>query len=355
MIDKTVLTLPSVSLPMQHIEPKRRRAWLALGALLLATPALAQDPAAVPTDGTNKPFYRDPLHDGAADPVLVRDRAHGEWVMFYTNRRADLKREGTDDARWVHGTQIGIARSRDGTHWRYDSTAAIPRACTGPTLWAPEVQRFAGRWHMWITVVPGVFRDWQAPRFIVHLTSTDLRHWTCGKRLELGSDRVIDASVIALPGGGWRLYYNDERADKAIRQADSHDLDRWTLGPQLTQTRGEGPKAFRWRGRWWLVSDAWKGLLAMYSPDGAHWAAQDHYLLADAGRQPTDRAKGQHPDIVVDGKRAWIIYFVHQTGEDEARTDPEWGRRSVLQIAELHANGDRLKVDREAPARLPRP
>ncbi|MEE4454207.1 glycoside hydrolase family 43 [Novosphingobium resinovorum] len=322
-----------------------------LAALLLAAGAAPAVAVAAPA----RPFYRDPVHDGAADPVIVRDRRHGEWVMFYTNRRADLPREDERDVRWVHGTAIGVARSADGAHWRYEGTAAIPPACTGATLWAPEVQWLAGRWHMWLTVVPGVFRDWNAPRFIVHLTSDDLKQWQCGERLDLGSDRVIDASVNALPGGGWRLYFNDERQNKAIRQADSDDLVHWRLGPRLTETPGEGPKAFRWRGRWWLVSDAWKGLLVMSSRDGERWSTQPDYLLADAGRDPTDRAKGQHPDVVVSGKRAWIVYFVHQSGEDEARRDPEWGRRSVLQIAELHRRGDALVADRTTPTALPRP
>lgn len=300
-----------------------------------------------------QPFYRDPVHDGAADPVIVRQGR--EWVMFYTNRRADLPREDERDVRWVHGTQIGVARSSDGAHWRYEGTAAVPRACTGETLWAPEVQRFAGRWHMWLTVVPGVFREWNAPRFIVHLTSDDLKTWQCGERLDLGSDRVIDASVIARPGGGWRLYFNDERRNKSILQADSADLVHWTPGPQLTTTPGEGPKAFRWKGRWWLVSDAWKGLLVLSSRDGKAWGRQPGHILAEPGDRPTDRAKGQHPDVVVSGNRAWIVYFVHQSGEDEAKVDPEWGRRSVLQIAELRLNGDRLDVARETATRLPKP
>merc|ERR1711960_61592 len=99
--------------------------------------------------------------------------------MFYTNRRADLPRADEKDVRWVHGTAIGTARSKDGAQWRYSGTADIPQGCTGPTLWAPEVQWLAGQWHMWLTVVPGVFRDWNAPRYIVHLTSPDLASWTC--------------------------------------------------------------------------------------------------------------------------------------------------------------------------------
>ena len=59
-----------------------------------------------------KPLFRDPVYDGAADPVLCWNKAEKKWFMFYTNRRAKLaKARGVD---WVHGTHIGIAESSDG-------------------------------------------------------------------------------------------------------------------------------------------------------------------------------------------------------------------------------------------------
>jgi hypothetical protein len=298
------------------------------------------------------PLYRDPVHDGAADASIVHDARAGEWVMFYTNRRADLTLADPKDVRWVHGTAIGVARSKDGATWRYTGTAAIPTRCTGATLWAPEVQRFGDTWHMWLTVVPGVFRDWNAPRFLVHLTSRDLKSWTCGERLDLGSDRIIDASVLALPTGGYRLWFNDERAGKTIRYADSTDLRTWTVRGTAVTTPGEGPKAFRWRNRWWLISDAWKGLLVQHSPDGETWTAQPGHLLGEPGTRPTDRAKAQHPDVVVAGERVYLIYFVHQSGEDAARRDTLWGRRSVLQVAELREADGVIAVDRAAPVTM---
>lgn len=312
------------------------------------TLALLAAPAAV----APKPLFRDPVHDGAADPSTVYNPRTREWVIFYTNRRADLPMDDARDYRWVHGTAIGTARSKDGTHWRYGGVAAIPAACTGATLWAPDVERFAGKWHMWVTVVPGIVRDWNAPRFLVHLTSRDLKRWACGERLELGSDRVIDASVVALPAGGYRLFFNDERMDKAIRTADSSDLVHWTVKDRLTDTPGEGPKAFRWKDRWWLVSDAWKGLLVMRSDDGTSWTRQPGYVLAEPGKAETDRAKGQHPDVIVEGDRAYIVYFVQQSGEPKAAVDADWKRRSVLQIAELKEQDGIITIDRDAPTKV---
>lgn len=324
-------------------------------SLLALTAGLAL--AAHPVKGTlaPAPLYRDPVHDGAADPSIVRDPATGEWVMFYTNRRADLAMDDPKDVRWVHGTAIGMARSRGGADWRYAGTAAIPAECTGETLWAPDVVRIGKTWHMWLTIVPGVFRDWNAPRKIVHLTSPDLATWTCADTPDLGSDRVIDADVVAMPDGTYRMFYNDERRNKAVLFAESRDLRNWSPGTLVVDTRGEGPIAFNWRGQHWLISDAWKGLVVMRSADGKTWIRQSDHLLAKPGARLTDRAKGQHPDVVVAGNRAWLFYFVQQSGEPEAASSADWGRRSVMQVVELEERGGILSVSRDQPSRIALP
>lgn len=314
---------------------------------LLLAAALALGSTVAP-----KPLYRDPVHDGAADPSIIWDRRGKRWLMFYTNRRANLRLADPKDVSWVHGTHIGIAHSRDGARWSYGGVANVPASCTGPTLWAPNVEKIGNRYHMWVTVVPGIYRDWNAPRFIVHLTSEDLQNWACGERLELGSDRVIDATVAPLQAGGYRLWFNDERAGKSIRYADSPDLRRWTVKGTSVETPGEGPKVFRWKNRWWMISDAWKGLLVLRSDDGERWVRQEERLLELPGTQPTDRAKGQHPDVIVSGERAFLYYFVHQSGETEVVADPEWQRRTVIQVAELKEEDGLLSVDRDEQLRF---
>lgn len=60
----------------------------------------------------DKPLFRDPVHDGAADPVIVWNAGLNKHVMYYTNRRADIVDE--EGVRWVHGTRIGMAVSANG-------------------------------------------------------------------------------------------------------------------------------------------------------------------------------------------------------------------------------------------------
>ncbi len=168
--------------------------------------------------------------------------------------------------------------------------------------------------------------------------------------LDLGSDRVIDASVVKI-GDRYRLWYKDERKGSRIMAVESQDLIHWTPAGDkpVVDMAAEGPKVFRFKGAWWMIADAWKGLIVLRSDDARSWILQPSRLLEQPGLQPTDTAKGQHPDVVVSGGRAFLYYFVHQSNEPEAKADPYYGRRTVVQVAELKEEGGVLSVDREAP------
>ena len=303
----------------------------------------AADPAAVP-------LFRDPIHDGAADPVVVWNRARRTWWMLYTNRRADL--DDNSGVTWVHGTRIGIAESADGgAHWHYVSEADIPVAAPDYTLWAPEVIDVHGTYHMFLTVVPGTFTDWNHPRHIQHLTSKDLLHWTPLADVNLPSDRTIDPCVFRLPTGEWRLWYKDEADHSNVHFSDSPDLVHWTSKGIATRNGGEGPVVFQWKGAYWLINDPHRGLGVFRSNDLTTWSQQPDNLLREPGTLPTDHAVGSHADVVVDATgRAWLFYFTQQGGENASPNTKGYGRRSVLHVTELHEHDGILTVDRNAPA-----
>jgi GH43 family beta-xylosidase len=304
----------------------------------------------------DKPLFRDPVYDGAADPVVIWNPAVNRWWMFYTNRRASLP--GLSGVAWVHGTRVGIAESADGgATWAYVGTADIelPAAIGGaePTHWAPDVFTGPdGTHHMFLTVVPGVFETWQHPRTLVHLTSTDLRHWRKARPLALASDRVIDSSVLRLPDGTWRMWYNNERDRKSIYFADSPDLVSWTdRGKAVGDQGGEGPKVFRWKDAYWMITDVWDGCAVYRSDDALNWTRQQGpNLLQQPGTGADDQVKGGHPDVVINGDRAYLVYFTHP-----GRTDPRGPadttdqRRSSIQLVELRHEDGRLTCDRDAP------
>jgi hypothetical protein len=308
-----------------------------------------------------KPLFRDPVFDGAADPVVIWNPSTKSWWMFYTNRRANVP--GLSGVAWVHGTRIGLAESTDGgvTWSRIGDTAIdLPESVGGrePTHWAPDVITGPdGTHHMFLTVVPGVFESWQHPRDLVHLTSTDLRKWSYVSTLKLSADRVIDACVAPLPGGGWRMWYNNERDGKSIYHADSRDLKTWIDRGKVAsmRARGEGPYVFTWRGRNWMLVDTWKGLAVYRSLDLNQWTLQPSLLLDQPGKGVDDGVNGGHPCVVVSGGRAFCFYFTHPgragtiTPGDQDALEL---RRSSIQVVELFEKDGWLTCDRDSPTRI---
>jgi hypothetical protein len=329
---------------------------LALACPLLAEPAANELPAGARAP---KPLFRDPVHDGAADPVVVWNPQVHRWWMFYTNRRANVP--GLSGVAWVHATRLGIAESGDGANWKYTGTAEVelPPEIGGaePTHWAPEVFSTPdGMHHMLLTVVPGVFEDWGHPRSIVHLTSADLRHWSNAVPLELASDRVIDACILRLPEGVWRMWYNNERDKKSIYYADSPDLKQWTdqgKAPGTSERGGEGPKVFRWKDHYWMAVDVWDGIRFYRSDDALRWQRQEVLVLQQPGQGEDDQVQGGHADVVVNHDRAYLFYFTHpgRRGAD-ARQDGYEQRRSSIQVVELTLQDGWLTCNRDEPTHL---
>ncbi|MDQ3815095.1 MAG: family 43 glycosylhydrolase, partial [Armatimonadota bacterium] len=197
----------------------------------------------------SKPLFRDPVFDGAADPVVIWNRGERKWFMFYTNRRANVA--DLPGVSWVYGSPIGIAQSDDGgATWTYRGTARIdaaqiPGSEGEDTLWAPDVLYHDGTYHMFLTFVPGIHTTWSGQGRIVHLNSRDLLQWEYQSTLQLASDKVIDAAVLRLPDGTWRMFYNNEVEHKSVYYADSPDLFTWRDGARVvSERRGEGPKVF---------------------------------------------------------------------------------------------------------------
>ncbi|TCC27064.1 family 43 glycosylhydrolase [Kribbella speibonae] len=283
-------------------------------------------------------LYTDPVHLAPTDPALIAG-PDGSWWMFYTQRRAH---EPAGGVTWVHGTDIGVARSLDGGRsWQYDGVVAGLDPHPGRnTLWAPEIVRAGDRYHMFTSYIPGVPDRWEGhPRTILHHSSADLVEWQYDGVLPLSSDRVIDACAFELPRGGWRLWYKDEAAGSTTWSVDSPDLVSWSEPVQVIDgAPHEGPNVFRLDGFYWMITDEWRGLAVHRSTDLTTWEPAGHIL--------DERPYGHHADVVTcrdpDGNAVgWIFYFTH-------RTD----RLTDVHVAVLRASGNRLVCDRDAPVAL---
>ncbi|UTF59941.1 family 43 glycosylhydrolase [Gilvimarinus sp. DA14] len=308
----------------------------------------------------DKPLYRDATYDGAADPLVIWNHQEERWFMFYTNRRASILQDSSaedNSVAWVHGTPIGIAESTDGgATWSYRADANINYGGDEVTYWAPEVIHHDGTYHMYLTIVPGIFNDWNHPRNIVHLTSQNLLDWEFQSELPLVHNKVIDASVYQLPNGHWRLWYNNEKDGKSIYYADSPDLYQWQdkgkIGADVV-SRGEGPTVFEWQDRYFMIIDEWKGLAVYHSTNLVDWQRQPQRILATPGTGPEDGVKGQHAHVVVNNDRAYIFYFVHAgQAADNKNASAYEQARTLIQVAELQYVDGEIVVDRNAPVKI---
>ena len=245
-----------------------------------------------------RPLYRDPIFDHPTDPVFTYNAETHHWLMYYTQRRGA-------GIPLIHGTKIGIASSEDGgANWKYIGVADITykqdEYPTNYTYWAPEVIWANGKYHMFLAFVPGIFNNWNHPREIGHLTSTNGIKWDTVGKINLNSEKVIDPCVIQLPDGTWRMFYKDEARPHNVCYADSPDLYQWeSKGNAVTDRNGEGEKCFHWQGKYWLLADTDRpvGQAVWSSDDCTHWTPQDSTLY------------GSHGDVVISGGRAWWFYF----------------------------------------------
>jgi hypothetical protein len=299
----------------------------------------------------NAPLYRDPIFDGPTDPVLVWNRERRQWWMFYTARRASAPGPGVA---WVHGTDIGIAVSEDaGATWLYVGTArGLDYEPGRNTYWAPEVFPAEGMYQMFVSYIHGVPDRWEGhARTILHYTSANLLDWWLVGPVDLKSDKVIDAAVHRLPGGGYRMWFKDEDHGSHTYSADSADLAAWSRPvPVITGRAHEGPNVFTLGGWCWLIVDEWRGLGVYRSADLARWEPRG-LILDVPGKRPHDADVGRHADVVEsgDGETAYIFYFVHPGPAAGADPDTFEARRSCIEAAELRVVDGVLTCDRDAP------
>ena len=288
------------------------------------------------------PLYKDPIYNGAADPMIIKKESDGLFYMFYTQRRANQQVENVS---FAYGTMVGVAESEDGANWHYRGALDLDFEFGHNTFWAPEVvyEPETKLYHMYVSYIRGIYTKWRGKATIEHYTSKDLFYWDHVGSLEFASSRIIDPCIYRLPSGAWRMWYKDECQNSVTSYADSTDLHNWEYrGIAAGDCRQEGPNVFRFGGYYWLISDVWQGLAVYRSDDCEKFTRQEMNILAEPGTRVDDNQKGGHADIFVIGDRAFIVYFVHP----EPETYPE---RSSIQLAELKIEDGVLVCDRNAP------
>lgn len=301
------------------------------------------------------PLYRDPVTDGAADPVLVWNKQEKKWWMLYTQRRANAE---TADVAYCYGTDIGIASTdNDGVTWIYRGTLDLNIEKGKNTFWAPDVMYHNGTYHMFVVYIQGVRNHWGGKARMAHYTSKDLWNWKFLDFLKLSSENVIDASLIQMPGGMWRMWYKDDAGGAVIMLAQSKDLYKWTydVKPVLGNTRQEGPKIFHYGDYYWMLTDEWNGMRVYRSKDANTWEKQG-LILDSASDRKEDTPSGAHGDVIVVNNKAYVFYFTHpgrkihsEAHLDENGIYPFNERRSSIQVGLLEMQNGTLICNRDKP------
>ncbi|MFA9556786.1 glycosyl hydrolase [Evansella sp. AB-rgal1] len=294
---------------------------------------------------SNSPLFRDPIHDGAADPTIIWNHEEKLWWMVYTNRRADAPGRKVS---WVHGTDLGIASSVDGQNWTYRGIIEGLNFEHGRnTFWAPEIIWNDGLYHMYVSYIQGVPDDWPGhERKILHYTSEDLWNWKYQSTLQLSSNFVIDAAVHELPDGRWRMWYKDEANHSHTYAADSSDLYDWkVVGPVIEGRPHEGANVFIWKETYWMVVDEWRGQGVFQSHDLENWE-RNGLILDESGTREDDQGYGLHADVLVNDGKAFIFYFTHPGRSSDVDNDSFEAKRSSIQVAELELVDGKITCNR---------
>ncbi|MES2829852.1 MAG: glycosyl hydrolase [Bacteroidota bacterium] len=299
------------------------------------------------------PLFRDPIFDGAADPVMVYNRGEKSWWMLYTQRRANVETPGVS---YCYGNDIGIASSNDyGQTWAYRGSLDLNFEKGKNTFWAPDVVYHNGTYHMFVVYIQGVYTNWGGVAKLVHYTSKNLWDWKLIGYLKTPKQNIIDASLMQMPDKTWRIWYKGEGS--VTMTGESKDLVNWKFSdkPAIGKPDHEGPKAFNFKGKYWLLTDEWKGMRVHSSEDATTWTRQG-LILDKASKRKEDGPVGAHGDVIVVGDKAYIFYFTHpertshgNAPEDDRGNIPYGLRRSSIQVAELVYKDGTLVCDRNQP------
>lgn len=301
------------------------------------------------------PLFRDPIYDGAADPIVVWNKVEKNWWMLYSARRAN---QPLPDVAFCYGTNVAVASSDDnGKTWIYRGELNLDFEKGKNTFWAPDVIYHNGEYHMFVVYFKGTRIHWGGTPVIHHYVSKDMWDWKHIGPLNLSSNSVIDATLIQMNNGKFRMWYKDETRGAITMMSESDDLYKWKNSdkPAIGGQAHEGPNVFEYKGFYWMLTDEWHGMRVYKSKDLENWEKQGLILDKPSSRND-DSPSGAHGDVVVVGEKAYIFYFTHpgRSKHFEGTLDADGGysysnRRSSIQVGELVFDGETLICDRDKP------
>lgn len=307
------------------------------------------------------PIYADPYYCGSCDPEIVWNSATGEWLFFYTGRRPALGVAATC------GNPIGVATSRDFKNWAFKGYCLFDGKGGKPdsehTFWAPGVIIDGDEAHMFVTYKEDATPPWGTGGCIAHYKApvTDMLNGWKRVDVTIGEDNCLDASVVKLENGKFRMYYvgginNPEtKGRKTIRYAESDDLGNWIVKGNVLgdvndkKVHGlgyqEGVYVFRLKGRFYMLTDPHKGLATYSSDDGVTWKYHGQIMKTGSSSRTLDWSQARHPSVIVKDGKAYIIYHVEPFRPENAKGSglEKHQRYAFIQMAALKCTQNGIK------------
>lgn len=326
--------------------------------LSLGMSCFAQNVVDIPT-----PLYADSHYCGSCDPEIVWNPELKEWMIFYTGRRPALGQAS------ACGTPIGVCTSKDMKNWKFRGYCTFDGEGGKPdsehTFWAPGCIVKDGLVHMFVTYKEDATPPWGTGGCIVHYTAPLSDIITGWKRVDIvvNEDRCLDASIIKLPSGIYRMYYVGgteymKNKKKMIRYAESSDLYSWEIKGEIqgdvnnfdvhSLPYQEAVYVFMYKNRFYMLTDPHVGLATYSSKDGITWKYHGQIMKAGTSERTLDWSQGRHPSVYVNKKNeAFIFYHVEPFREGkEAKLLEKHQRYTFLQMAQIVCSAEGIKVVR---------
>ncbi|ADO72201.1 family 43 glycosylhydrolase [Stigmatella aurantiaca] len=319
--------------------------WLTVLAVLSATacsedetPPTEEPPPTPPTVNTKS--YTNPLRavipgggtvDNCPDPTLIRGQQPGDtsWYVYCT--MDPLNAQDKDGEGKLKQHLIPMLKSTDLVDWTYAGDAfTAPPEWAQPTtdLWAPEIEYFGGKYHLYYSVV-----DSKSGGNAIGVATSDgpLGPWTHAAKPVVepheapccGDERrrwAIDPEVITAEDGARYIYYGSYFGGISVRRLSEDGLasDPYTQVEVTVANRYEATSIIPHDGYYYLLAsatDCCVGPLTGYSVFAGRSRSPYGPFVDREGIRLTDARVGGTPVLGLNGNR-WV-----GTGHNTVLTD----------------------------------
>ena len=247
-----------------------------------------------------------------------------------------------------------------GVAWRKDARPAIdapPDTAPAPdaaAVWDPGAPRTGicgavtpnvvglpdGAYRMYYTQIlprpghPGGANDYShATTRILSATSADTVTWTLEPGVRLapqaggaGDSRVVSPDVVALPEGGWRMYYEccpgTQAEGASIRSARSADGLEWVVEPGHRMEDGNlsAPRALHLHDTVWRLyaSERGVGIVSALSEDGGLTFRREPGVRLRMGELTHERQSAFAPEVLQLAAGAYRMYYAGYQSSERA-------------------------------------